>query len=75
MVGNHIPQGAGCVIETAAMPNPQLLRDRYLHVIDVIAIPDRFEHAIGEAQHQDVLDRLLAQIVIYPVDLVLIEYF
>ncbi|MGX1327379.1 hypothetical protein AB7M56_001878 [Bradyrhizobium elkanii] len=42
-------------------------------MVDVVAIPDRLEHAVGEAQHQDVLDGFLAEIVIDPVDLVLVH--
>jgi hypothetical protein len=30
-------------------------------MVDVVAIPDRLEHAVGEAQHHDVLDRFLAE--------------
>jgi len=39
----------------------------------VVAVPDRLEHAVGEAQHQNVLHRLLAEIVIDPVNLVFID--
>ena len=75
MVRHHVAQRAGCVVEAAAMADAELLVDGDLHVVDVIAIPDRLEHAVGEAQHQDVLDRLLAEVVIDPVDLVLVEDF
>ena len=75
VVGNHVAQRAGCVVETAAVSDAKLLVDGDLDVIDVIAIPDRLEHAVGESQHQDVLHRLLAEIVIDPVNLLLIDYF
>ena len=39
-------------------------------MIDVVAVPDRLEHAVGEAQHHDVLHRLLAEVVIDPVNLI-----
>ncbi|MGY4378946.1 hypothetical protein ACVWZ3_006585 [Bradyrhizobium sp. i1.3.6] len=42
-------------------------------MVDMVAIPDRLEHAVGKAQHQDVLHRLLAEIMIDPVDLVLVH--
>ena len=73
MVRHHVAQRAGRVVETAAVADIELFVDRDLHMVDVVAIPDRLEHAVGEAQHQDVLHRLLAEIVIDPVDLVLIE--
>ena len=57
------------------MADAELLVDGDLHMIDVIAIPDRLEHAVGEAQHQDVLDRFLAEIMIDPIDLVFVNDF
>jgi hypothetical protein len=42
-------------------------------VIDVVAIPKGLEHQIGEAEHQDVLNRALAQVVIDAIDLRLAE--
>ena len=72
MVRHHVAERAGGVVEAAAMADADLLVDGDLHMVDVIAIPDRLEHAVGEAQHQDVLHRFLAEIVIDPVDLVLV---
>jgi hypothetical protein len=44
-----------------------------LHMIDVVSVPQRLEHQIRKAEHQDVLHRSLAEIVINPIDLVLTE--
>ena len=44
-----------------------------LHVIDVAPVPDRLEHAVAEAEHEQVLDGFLAEIVIDAIDLVLVE--
>ena len=35
-----------------------------LHVADVLPRPQRLEHQVGEAQHGQVLDQLLAQVVV-----------
>ena len=75
MVRHHVAQRAGRVIETAAVADAEFFVDGDLHMIDVIAIPDRLEHAVGEAQHQDVLDGFLAEVVIDPIDLVLVDDF
>ena len=75
MVRHHVAQRAGGVVEAAAMADAELFVDRDLDMIDVIAIPDRLEHAVGEAQHQDVLHRLLAEIMIDPVDLMFVDEF
>ena len=42
-------------------------------MVDEVAVPDRLEQAVGEAERQDVLRRLLAQEMIDPEDLVLGE--
>ena len=57
------------------MADAELFVDRDLDVVDVIAVPDRLEHAVGEAQHQDVLDGFLAEVMIDPVDLLLFDEF
>src|SRR5205823_11969288 len=38
-----------------------------------VAVPHRLEDAVGEAEDEDVLDRLLAEVVIDPIDLLLRE--
>ena len=38
-----------------------------------MAVPDRLEHGVGEAQVHDVLDRHLAQEVVDPIELLLVE--
>src|ERR1700720_4409853 len=39
----------------------------------MVTIPDRLEQAVGEAQHQNVLHRLLAQIMVDAKNLILAE--
>ena len=73
MVRHHVAQRAGGVVIIAAAADGQRFGDRDLHVIDMVAIPDRLEQAIGEAQHQDVLHGLLAEIMIDAKNLILFE--
>ena len=40
---------------------------------DVPAVPDRLEDRVAEPQREDVLDGLLAEVVVDPVDLALVE--
>jgi hypothetical protein len=42
-------------------------------VVDHLAVPDRLEDPVREAQDEHVLDRLLAEVVVDPVDLALVE--
>jgi hypothetical protein len=43
------------------------------HARDAVAVPDRLEDGVREAEDEDVLDRLFTQVVIDPVDLRLVE--
>ena len=40
-----------------------------LDMVDMVAVPQRLEDAVGEAQHHDVLHRLLAEEMIHAIDL------
>ena len=58
------------------MPRPfdaEALGHRDLHVLDVVAVPDRLEERVGEAEVEDVLHRLLAEVVVDAEDALLGE--
>ena len=71
---HHVAQRARCIVELAALLDADGLRHGDLHVIDVIAVPQRLENRVGEPQHHDVLHGLFAEIVVDPVDLALGEH-
>ena len=70
---HHVPVGAGALVEGGTLLQPQGLGDVDLDVVDEVAVPDRLEQAVGEAEGQDVEGRLLAQEVVDPEDLLLGE--
>ena len=71
---HHVAIGAGLLVEAGALAEPQRLRHVDLHVIDEIAVPDRLEQAVGEAEREDVLRRLLAEEMVDAENLVLGEH-
>ena len=73
VVLHHVAQRAGLLVVAGARADALLLGHGDLHVIDVLLVEQRLEDAVGEAQHQDVLDRLLAEVVIDAEDLPLVE--
>ena len=75
MVLEHVAQHAGGIVVVGAAADVDLLGHGDLHVVDVVAVPDRLEDRVGEPQHEDVLDRFLAEIVVDAVDLLLVEDF
>ena len=64
VVLDDVADDAGLVVELAAALHAEALGHGDLHVLDVVAVPDRLEERVGEAEIQDVLHRLLAEVVI-----------
>ena len=72
---HHVAKRAGRLVEAGALAEAQRLGHVDLHVVDEVAIPDRLEQAVGEAERQDVLRRFLAEEVVDAEDLLLGEDF
>ncbi len=70
---HHVAVGAGRLVERRAALEAERLGYVDLHVLDEVAVPDRLEQTVGEAEREDVLRRLLAQEVVDPEDLRLVE--
>ena len=70
---HHVLECPGRLVEGDPVVDAQGLGDVDLHVIDVVTVPDRLEEAVGETEGQYVLGRLLAQEVVDPEDLFLVE--
>ena len=73
MVGHHVPQGARLVVVPTPLLHAQGFGHRNLHVVDVAAVPDGFEDSVGESEHQNVLNRFLAQVVVDAIDLAFLQ--
>ena len=73
MVLHHVAQRAGLLVVAGPRADAFLLGDGDLHVVDVLLVEQRLEDAVGEAQHEDVLDGFLAEVVIDAVDLPFVE--
>ena len=73
VVLEHVAEHADTIVVAAAAADRHFLGHRDLHVIDVVAVPYRFENAVGEPQDHQVLDRLLAQVMINAIDLAFLE--
>ena len=71
MRDDHVPERAGALVEAGPALDRELLGHVDLNVVDVVAVPDRLEHAVREPEREDVLDRLLAQEVVDAEDVAL----
>jgi len=72
MVRHHVAERAGLFIETAALFDADGFGRGDLHVVDVIAIPDRLEEAVGKSNCQDALDGFLAEKMIDAINLLFV---
>ena len=70
VVLNHIAHGPAAVVVTTAAADAHGFGGGDLHALYVVTVPERLEEAVGKAGGQQVLYRLLAQVVIDPVDVV-----
>ncbi len=59
------------VVVVAAPLDADRLGDGELDVVDVVLVPQRLEDAVGEAEGEQVLHRLLAEVMVDAVDLLL----
>ena len=75
MIGNHVAQRAGGLIEGTAMFDADSFGGGDLYVVDVGTIPERFNNAVRETENHHVLDGFLAEIVIDTIDLLFGEDF
>src|SRR6185312_4793091 len=73
MVLKDIAERAGLFVKRAPPFNPQALSNGELDVVDGIAVPYTFEHRVAEAEYEDVLDRLLAKVVVDAKDMGFVE--
>ena len=64
MILHDVANGADFLVEAAPALHAELLGHRDLDVLDVISVPDRLEEGVGETEIQQVLHRLLAEVMI-----------
>ena len=73
VVDDDVLERADAVVEMAAVLDAEVLGHRDLDARDVMAVPDRLEHRVGEAQVEDLLKTHLPEVVVDPVELGLVD--
>ena len=58
------------VVVASPATDPDVFSLCDLHIVHVVGVPDRFKHGVGETNGQDVLNCLLAQVVVDAEDLI-----
>ena len=73
VVLHDVAECAGGLVEGAAAFDADGFGGGDLDVVDVVAVPDVLEDAVGEAEDEDVLHGLLAEVVVDAEDLIFVE--
>ena len=74
VVLHDIANGAGLFVEPPPSLETEPFRHGDLHALDVMAVPHRLQEGVREAEEQEILHRLLAEIMVDAEDALLIEY-
>src|SRR5580658_6890601 len=73
MVGHHIAERPGSLVVAAARLDADDLGRRDLDIVDIARVPNRLEDAVTEAEREQILHRLLTEVMIDAIDLLLLE--
>ena len=73
VVLHDVAQRAGLLVVRTATLDADLLGHGDLHMVDVLAVPQRLEDPVGEPEHEQVLNGLLAEVVVDAIDLLFDE--
>src|SRR6185312_10742983 len=64
VVLQDVPRRSGGVVEGGPTADADVLGHGDLHGVDEVRVPERLEQLVGEPQRHQILDGLLAQIVV-----------
>src|SRR5215469_2791961 len=73
MVLDHVADGPSLIVEAAPALYAEVLRQRDLDALDVVAVPKRFHESVGKPESQDVVHGSLPQIVVNTEDVAFVE--
>ena len=73
MVDDDVAQSADGVVEVAAVLDAEVLGHRDLDGLDVVPVPDRLEHRVGEPDVEDLLEAHLPEVVVDAKELRLVD--
>src|SRR6267142_6421206 len=73
MILDHVTDRAGLIVERSSALNSEVFRHGNLHALDLIAVPERLQQRVLEAEENHIMHRPLAQIMIDAEDVLLVE--
>ena len=73
VIDDDIAERPDRIVEVTAVRDAEVLGHGDLHAVDVVAVPHGLEHRVHEAQVEDLLEAHLAEVVVDPEDLRLVD--
>ena len=73
VIDHDVSERPDRIVEVAAVGDAEVLGHGDLHAVDVVAVPHGLEHRVREAQVEDLLEAHLAEVVVDPEDLRLVD--
>ena len=73
MILNHVADGAGLIVECPPALNSKVFRHGDLDALDLVAVPERLQNCILEAEEDHVMHWPFSQIMIDAEDVLLVE--
>lgn len=73
MILKHVAEDSGFLEVARALLHADRFRDGDLYIVDIIRVPYRFEDEVCEPENENILNGLLAEIVIDAVNLPLVQ--
>ena len=70
---NYVADSARLIIKSAAPLDTEIFGHCDLHTLDMVAIPERFQKRIGEAEKEHVVHRPFSQVMVDAEDRLLVE--
>ena len=64
MILHHVAERSCVVVIVPTMFDPHFFSDGDGHILHIAPVPERLEEWVGKSECQNVLDRLLAQIMV-----------
>src|SRR5438046_2891155 len=75
MILHYVTDGADLLVESTSALNAEILGHRNLHAFYVGPVPEGFEDGIGKAEEQHAMHGLLAEVMVDPVNGLLVKRF
>src|SRR6267378_582369 len=73
MVLNRVTNSAGLIVESSSALDAEIFGHRDLHVLDIVAVPERLDKRVCEAKDQQVVHWPLPQVVVNAKDICFVK--